>query len=66
MIELDNGIRFLKGVRLDGTIYEHSEDLFRVLNLLGDEHKTERERISERLFILGRTEWNGAVLEAVI
>lgn len=55
----------MKGVKLDGTIYEHSEDLFRVLNLLGDEHKTERESISERLFILGRTEWNGAVLEAI-
>lgn len=63
--ELDNGIRILKGVKLDGTTYEHSEDLFRVLNLLGDEHKTERERISECLFILGRTEWNGAILEAI-
>lgn len=59
----------MEGVWLfkDGTrtYYEHSEDLFRVLNLLGEEHKTEREIISERLFILNRTEWNGAVLEAV-
>ena len=47
------------------TFYEHSEDLFRVLNLLGDEHKPHRERISEQLFILGRAELYGAILEAV-
>lgn len=67
--ELDNGIRILKGVWLSRngarTFYEHSEDIFRVLGLEGDEHKTEREQISERLFILGRMEWNGWQLEAV-